>query len=206
MLALPLQQLGAFVLASLLVIMIPGPATLFIATRSSRTAAAAGVLGIVAGDLMLIALACLGLGALLQQWPVLLGVIKWAGACYLVYLGVGMLWPRQAARNTPGDDRKRDGRGFATGLLITLSNPKPLLFFGAFFPLFIPAQSRDPWASFLALGLVFELLNLAYFGVLITLLGRVRTALQSQARTASALRTLAGLGLVGCAVLMLATR
>lgn len=196
------QHLGAFMLAALLVIVVPGPATLFVLgqARNAATRAVLAVAGLVVGDLLLITAAGLGLGALLQQWPAALLVLRILGAAYVAWLGVALL------RSAPSRDvaSPPSRAAFGPALLLTLLNPKPLLFFGAFFPLFLSnasADSTDWLAGFLSLGLVFELINISWFAVLIAGVTLLRQ--HAGLPTGVWLNRLGGLGLLGCAVLVL---
>ena len=143
------EVLFAFIPAALLVIAVPGPAMLMVLgqLRHSRRRAVAAVAGLVVGDLLLISAAGLGLATLLRQWPLLLTVLRWAGAAYVGWMGWAMLRAAPAAVAAPA------AGGFRAALLLTLINPKPVLFFAAFFPLFLGAGPQ-PWLlGFLGLGL-----------------------------------------------------
>ncbi|MEJ5999072.1 LysE family translocator [Paucibacter soli] len=187
------DQLPAFVTAALLVIMVPGPATLFVLGQARHGArrAWAAVAGLVLGDALLISAAALGLAALLQRWPALLALLRWGGAAYIAWLGLALLRARAgtAAAAAPAG-------GFARALLITLGNPKPLLFFGAFFPLFMRRDGEAGWlAQFYLLGGLFELLNIGYFALLLAALRWL------PAGTGPWPARLAGAGLLLCALL-----
>lgn len=194
------EQLPAFVAAALLVIIVPGPATLFVLSqaRHSTRRAWSAVAGLVLGDVLLISAAAFGLAALLLRWPFLLLALRWGGAAYIAWLGLGLLLTR------PGSAPRKEAPagGFRRALLITVSNPKPLLFFGAFFPLFIGAQATGQgWlARFYLLGGIFELLNIGYFAALLAALRLWRLP----AAAAPWLPRLAGAGLMLCALLMVA--
>lgn len=202
MMGASLQGLGAFVAAAALVIMVPGPATLFVAGQAQVAAwrAVRSTFGIVLGDIVLIALSALGLSTLLREVPSLARAIEVSGAAYLGWLGVS-LW--RTAHQVHLAQTPITSGGFLQGLALTLTNPKPVLFFGAFFPLFIDRASGDWAGGFLVLGAVFELLNLSYFAALIWLVARVRSTSQPQ-RAAARFQRFSGAGLVLCAVAILA--
>lgn len=192
-------HLEAFLLAATLVIIVPGPATLYVAGRAQHSPGTAlrAVAGIVCGDLALIALSGLGFAALLASWPVLVTAIKVVGALYLIYLGWEML--RGDGRVAAKAD---DGRaGFGRGLLLTLTNPKPILFFAAFFPLFIDPRAGGGAQGFYWLGLWFEAINLAYFATVIFVASR----LGRFAGFSSRFGQLGGCALLGCGVFVLAS-
>jgi len=167
------EQWLAFALAALLVVGVPGPATLFVLAqaRHSRARAHAAVLGLVLGDLVWMTASALGLGVLLQQWPGLASGLRWVGAAYLVRMAWG-LW---CAPPGPSARQAAPAQGLQGALLITLCNPKPVLFFAAFFPLFLGPEAGA--ASFVLLGLVFELINVGWFVLLLGGLGRLRQLL-----------------------------
>jgi leucine efflux protein len=183
--------LGSFLAASTLLIVSPGPAMLFILRQCQRHATAPfeGLAGMVAADLVLIGLSCLGVAALVTQFPVLAGAIKLAGAGYVAWIGF------QAARNAPATIEAREDRGssFAQGLVITLSNPKAILFFAAFFPLFT-TTGAPAGEQFIRLGLLFECVNVALYCLFIT--GSRYLLSRAQLRRAGAINRLCGGGLV----------
>jgi threonine/homoserine/homoserine lactone efflux protein len=198
-----IQHLGAFLLAALLVIVVPGPATLYVLgqARMALPRAMLAVGGLVAGDLLLITAAGLGLGALLQQWPAALLALRIGGAAYVAWLGLAMLRSAPAADAVDMPSGTKAGGAFGPALLLTLLNPKPILFFGAFFPLFLAADSSDWLAGFLRLGLLFELINIGWFALLIAGVALLRR--RTRLPAGPWLNRLGGLGLLGCAALVL---
>jgi leucine efflux protein len=167
------EHLPAFLLAAAAVILIPGPATLFVAgrVRHGARSGAMATFGIVAGDVVLITLSGLGFAALVAQWPVLQDVIRTLGGLYIAYLALEMLNsppPEVDSGNAPADQGT-----FGQAMLITLTNPKPILFFAAFFPLFIAQGEPHQMRSFFALGALFELMNLVYFAAVIAIVHRL---------------------------------
>lgn len=147
----------AFALASLLLIAIPGPNMIFIVTRTAAQGLRAGLasaLGVEAGTLLHIALAGVGVAALVAASPVAFTVIKYAGVGYLAYLGVQALRSRSAA--VGGNPRPAaPARLFLDGMLINALNPKVVLFFLAFLPQFVRSQGELPLfgAIFFAIAL-----------------------------------------------------
>lgn len=194
------ETLLAFVPAALLVIAVPGPAMLMVLgqLRHSHRRAVAAVAGLVVGDLLLISAAGLGLATLLRQWPLLLTALRWAGAAYVGWMGWAMLRAAPAAVAAPA------AGGFRAALLLTLINPKPVLFFAAFFPLFLGAGPQ-PWLlGFLGLGLLFELLNIGFYALLIAAAGLLGARLGGAGRGASLwLQRGGGVALLLCAPLVL---
>jgi leucine efflux protein len=200
---------GSFMLAAILVIVIPGPATFFVlgCARGNVRHAAHGVLGIVAGDLVLITISGLGMASLLSQWPGLLNAIKMIGALYLLYLGIGLIrGGQQPATATEAVTQHGKTRRFLLqGALLTLTNPKPVLFFAAFFPMFIDSGNTSTLSSFYTLGLLFELLNLGYFALLILTISRLQRQPGFHAFLSGRFNKLNGIALAACSVLTLAS-
>ncbi|QTN29115.1 LysE family transporter [Rhodoferax sp. AJA081-3] len=198
-----IAQLPAFLLAATLVIVVPGPATLYVAGRARHSARSgfSAVLGIVVGDILLITVSGLGFATLVAQWPRLLDVMKFGGGLYIAYLALELLMPQpspgQVAHGTP------PAGGFAKALLLTLSNPKPILFFSAFFPGFIDHSAPSAMCSFYLLGALFEAINLVYFAALIVLVGRLRQSRHFGSVAGVHLQRLSGIGLLLCSAFVL---
>lgn len=160
------ENLGLFIAAGLLLNATPGPDTFYILSRTfaqGRSAGIASVLGIGSGCICHSLAAAFGLSAILAASAAAFMIVKWAGAAYLVYLGLGMLLARD----------RREGPGFALpqascwaiyrqALLTNLLNPKVALFFMAFLPQFVAADSANKALSFLFLGAVFVINGTLY--------------------------------------------
>ena len=134
---------GAFVVAVIVFLAIPGPGNLALVTSTSKGGVRGGLaatLGVMAGDQVLMWLAVAGVATLLAASPRLFAGVQWLGAAYLAWMGWRML------RAKPGDApvlHIRAGQYFRQALLITLLNPKAIVFYMAFFPLFVdPLQHR----------------------------------------------------------------
>jgi threonine/homoserine/homoserine lactone efflux protein len=134
---------GAFVLAIVVFLAIPGPGNLALVTSTGKGGMRGGLaatLGVIAGDQLLMWAAVAGVAAVLTTSPVLFEAVQWAGAAYLAWLGAKMLLAK------PGDApilNMRAGQYFRQAMLITLLNPKAIVFYMAFFPLFVdPAQHQ----------------------------------------------------------------
>ncbi len=161
-------SLGLFVLAALVLLLTPGPAVLYIVTRSvdqGRRAGFVSVLGVHLGTLVHIAAAAAGLSALLAASAVAFGAVKYLGGAYLVYLGVRRL----LARSAPGPGARarapRLGRAVLDGFVVNLLNPKTALFFLAFLPQFVDVERGHVGVQVLGLGLVFIALGLCTDGL-----------------------------------------
>ncbi len=156
------HDLGWFVVAGLLLNITPGVDFLYVVSRASAQGFAAGVwaaLGIGAGCIVHMLAAALGLSAILATSSVAFGIVKLAGAAYLVCLGISMLWKSAPVASTRTATSPAGTRGsvFAKGFLTNVLNPKVALFFLAFVPQFIDADSAGKVGAFLLLGTIFNI-------------------------------------------------
>ncbi|MBT9526976.1 MAG: LysE family translocator [Rhizobacter sp.] len=154
---LGIHDLPLFVVAGLLLNLTPGADLLYVAGNAATGGRRAGMLaalGIGAGCLFHVALAALGLSALLAASELAFTVVKWAGAAYLVWMGVGMLRSRGGVSAPAALDPQRV---FWRGVLTNALNPKVALFFLAFLPQFITPNSAHQALAFGLLGLVFTI-------------------------------------------------
>lgn len=198
----PLDHLLAFVLASVVLILVPGPTVVFVVSQAiayGRRAALAGVAGNSLGASVLVAAVAVGIGALVEASATLFTVIKFAGAAYLVYLGVQTIRTRgrlaRATAEPPGDRRM-----FSRGFLVGVSNPKTIVFFGAVLPQFAePSLGHTP-AQLLALGLIFVALGLLLDGLWGLTAGAARDWLARSPRRLALLGGTGGLMMIGLGV------
>jgi threonine/homoserine/homoserine lactone efflux protein len=156
--------LTVFAVAAVTLLVIPGPAVLYIVSRSvgqGRAAGLASVCGIHVGSLLHVTAAALGLSALLVSSALAYDTVRYLGAAYLVWLGVQRLLARDEDARPTGARRERLGRIFAHGVVVNVLNPKTALFFFAFLPQFVdaaagavPLQVAVLGATFVGLGLV----------------------------------------------------
>jgi threonine/homoserine/homoserine lactone efflux protein len=160
---------GAFVVAIIVFLAIPGPGNLALLTATGKGGVRAGMaatLGVIAGDQVLLWLAVAGLSAVLINYPSLYSSVKWAGAAYLIGLGYSLF------NAEPGDapvlDMKPD-HYFRQGLFITVLNPKAIVFYLAFFPLFVDPKIHLGLITFGFMALTIAALTLAY-GLVVVLL------------------------------------
>ena len=159
---LPVHHLPLFAAAALAVNLTPGPDMLFVigtgATRGRRAGVMAA-LGVGAGCLLHVALAAVGLSALLAASALAFSVVKWLGAAYLVWVGISMLRTRraQAESAVPLRTQLEPKQVFWQGAVTNALNPKVALFFLAFLPQFIEPGAAGQALAFVALGLLFNL-------------------------------------------------
>ncbi|HEX7147653.1 MAG: LysE family translocator [Actinomycetota bacterium] len=160
------STLALFAVAAVTLLVIPGPAVLYIVTRSvdqGRAAGLASVCGVHVGTLVHVAAAALGLSALLVSSATAYDTVRWLGAAYLVWLGVRRLMAHDepsAPASDPRTSRLGLGRIFAQGVVVNVLNPKTALFFLAFLPQFVDTSRGSVPFQVVVLGVAFVLLGL----------------------------------------------
>jgi len=153
---------GAFVIAIVVFLAIPGPGNLALITSTSKGGVRGGLaatLGVIAGDQVLMWAAVAGVAALLAATPALFGAVQWLGAVYLAWLG----WKMLSAK--PGDApvlNIRPRQYFQQAAAITLLNPKAIVFYMAFFPLFVDPARHQGLVTFGAMAATIAALTFAY--------------------------------------------
>jgi len=162
-------SISVFAVAAILLLLTPGPAVLYIVARSveqGRIAGLASVCGITTGTLVHVLAAALGLSALLASSVLAFAVVKYAGAAYLIYIGLRRILSRADAPAAEVELQRRSlGRLYRDGFVVNLLNPKTALFFLAFLPQFVD-PSRGAVAFQIAfLGLLFALMGLTSDGL-----------------------------------------
>ena len=156
------SHFALFVPAALVLLLIPGPAVLYVVTRSVQQGRRAGLLsvaGLHTGTLLHITAAAVGLSALLARSAVIFSIVKYAGAAYLVMLGIATLRHADAAEIAAAP-RRSNRRVFAQGFIGEVLNPKVALFFVAFLPQFVDSSRGDIATQIVAFGLTYLVLGL----------------------------------------------
>ena len=190
-----------FIATAIILVITPGQDTFFILGRSlsgGRASGIAAALGISTGTVIHTFAAALGLSALLATSPQAFFAVKFAGAAYLIYIGVRALLTR--ANGLPGEATAgEDGRwsAFRQGIVTNLLNPKVALFFLALMPQFIEAASTQKVAAFLALGLSFVTLGVIWCVVLAIAAAKLRGAFLRRPSMANVLNKVAGAMFIG---------
>jgi threonine/homoserine/homoserine lactone efflux protein len=197
---------GVFALAALAILVIPGPAVLYIISRSidqGRAAGLAAVLGITSGTVVHVTMATVGLSSLILASRVAFDVVRYAGAAYLIVLGVRRLLTRgedDVALERPARTR-RDL--YMQGLVVNLLNPKTIVFIFAFLPQFVDVDAGHVSLQILVLGLTLALLGLASDGAYAFVAGTVADRLRGTpvvARVERVERWFGGTVLIGLGV------
>jgi len=196
--------LAVFSLAALAILAVPGPAVVYIVTRSihqGRAAGLASVLGIHVGTTVHLAAATAGLSAILVSSATAFTVVKALGAAYLIVIGIRTLVGRADAASTdlqrPPRRRRRD---FAEGVVVNVLNPKTALFFLAFLPQFVDPSGGKVWEQILVLGVSFMLLGLVTDSMWALAAGSAGEALRGSRRWAQVQRYVSGSVFVGLGI------
>jgi len=180
------HDLPLFVSAGVLLNVTPGVDFLYVVAASTRGGARAGILaalGIGAGCFVHIVAAALGVSTLVAASASAFALVKAAGACYLAYVGLRLIFSRASARATRSADARELRHVFRGGFLTNALNPKVALFFLALVPQFIDASARNAFAPFVLLGAMFDAMGTAW-NVVVAL---AAAAMASRFRTAGAM-------------------
>lgn len=157
-------NLGLFLTGTLVLLLVPGPAVLYIFARSveqGRLAGIVSIFGIHSATLVHVAAAALGLSAILASSALAFSVVKYAGAAYLIWLGLKKIFVRAENPDTEIKvQRHGHARLFRDGFIVNLLNPKTALFFLAFLPQFVEVERGHVAMQIAALGLIFTVLGL----------------------------------------------
>ena len=192
-----IADFGAFCAAILLFLALPGPGTFALLTatgKGGRRGGAAAPLGLLVGDQVLLWLAVAGVAALLAAHPAVFKAVQYAGAAYLAWIGLKLIVARDGEASPIRMDAGRYGR---QAFLITLLNPKAIVFYMAFFPLFIDPATHQGLPTFAAMAATIAAISAAYCLALVWLADAVSAQVRAHRRLAAALQRLAGVALVG---------
>jgi leucine efflux protein len=188
---------GAFVVAIIVFLAIPGPGNLALLTATGKGGVRAGMaatFGVIAGDQVLLWLAVAGLSAVLINYPSLYSSVKWAGAAYLIGLGYSLFNAK------PGDAPVLDMKSehyFRQGLFITVLNPKAIVFYMAFFPLFVDPKIHMGLITFGFMALTIAALTFAYGLVVVLLAHHLAERVRANPLASVMLNKVAGALLIG---------
>ncbi|GAB7103982.1 leucine efflux protein LeuE [Streptomyces phaeofaciens JCM 4814] len=203
-------DLPTYLAGLVLIVLLPGPNSLYVLSVAARRGTRAGytaAAGVWCGDTALMTLSAAGVASLLQGNAVLFGIVKYAGAGYLTWLAIGMLraalgmWRTRRERMLQETgEAVSDERPFRRALVISLFNPKAILFFVAFFVQFVDPGYAYPALSFVVLGAFAQLASFLYLSALIFSGTKLATAFQRRKRLAAGATSAAGALFLGFAV------
>jgi len=188
---------GAFVVAIIVFLAIPGPGNLALLTATGKGGVRSGLaatLGVIAGDQVLLWLAVAGLSAVLINYPGLYSSVKWAGAAYLLGLGYSLF--NSKSGDAPVLNMKPD-HYFRQGLFITVLNPKAIVFYMAFFPLFVDPAVHQGLVTFGFMALTIAVLTFLYGLVVVLLAHHLAERVRANPMVGVMLNKVAGTLLMG---------
>jgi threonine/homoserine/homoserine lactone efflux protein len=187
---------GAFVVAIIVFLAIPGPGNLALLTATGKGGVRAGMaatLGVIAGDQVLLWLAVAGLSAVLINYPGLYSTVQWVGAAYLIGLGYSLYNVK------PGDApvlNMKPDHYFRQGLFITVLNPKAIVFYMAFFPLFVDPRIHLGLLTFAVMAITIAALTFLYGLVVVLLAHHTAERVRANPLIGLALNKIAGVLLI----------
>jgi leucine efflux protein len=186
------------IVATMVFLMLPGPGTFCVLTCTGQHGMRGGfisLIGLMLGDAVLMFLAAIGVAALLQANPVLFKGLQYLGAAYLAWLGVKLLTAKkgQGAAVVPFSNAADFRRGF----LVTIINPKAIVFYMAFFPLFIEPATHRGSLTFVAMAAVISSCTLFYGSLLVLVGNAAAKRLAHNRRIAAFASKAAGIFLIG---------
>ncbi|OWS71057.1 leucine efflux protein LeuE [Polynucleobacter campilacus] len=203
----------SYLLGTLFIILLPGPNSLYVLTTTTQRGWRLGVwsaLGIFIGDLVLMIAVALGAATLLMSSPVIFNIVRTLGAAYLAWMGVGLLRSGHQRWISKGHSEAYEVQArlmrlhpLLAALALSLTNPKAIFFFIAFFAQFIRSDSENPTYTFLYLATVLQLMSMSYLAALICVGQLFSKFFETHPRWAASLWMLAGLLFVGFALRLL---
>lgn len=194
---LGIADYGAFCAAIVLFLALPGPGTFALLTSTGKggfRAGAAATLGLIAGDQVLLWLAVAGVAALLAAHPAVFKAVQYAGALYLAWIGIKLLFSKPGAAAAIRIQPHHYAR---QAFLITLLNPKAIIFYMAFFPLFIHPSTHRGSLTFVAMALTIAAITAVYCLLLCAFAQAIGRQIRAHHRLARTLERAAGIFLVG---------
>jgi threonine/homoserine/homoserine lactone efflux protein len=184
-----LTTILVFAAAAIAVLLLPGPAVVYIVTRSVSQGRAAGlvsVLGIHAGTIVYVVATSAGLSALLMASSTAFQIVKYLGAAYLIWLGIQKLRARGGEEVAADPPKASLPRIFGQGVIVNILNPKTLLFFAAFLPQFVDPARGPVWFQLAFFGIAFIVLGVlsdgSYALLSSALAGRLRGTIRARRR------------------------
>ena len=197
---------GAFIAAIILFLAIPGPGNLALITSTSKGGIVGGVastFGVIAGDQVLMWLAVAGVAAMLSHYPTAFHMVQWLGAAYLAWLGFKMLTAKAGDKPLLNILPRHY---FRQSVMITLLNPKAIVFYMAFFPLFVDPVHHQGLLTFGLMAATIAALTLAYGLIVVLLTHFLAERIRANPAVTRVLEKLAGVFLIGFGVKLALTK
>jgi len=198
-----LSTYAVFLATAIVLLAIPGPAVLYVVTRSiemGRAGGLASVGGIVTGTVVHVGLATAGLSSLILASTVAFDAVKYVGAAYLLFLGVRRLLTRGGGEVVEERAPRTRRRAYTQGVVVNVTNPKTIVFIFAFVPQFVDVNAGHVWLQVLVLGLSFATLGLVSDSAYALVAGTVADRLRGSRGIARFERWFGGSVLLGLGV------
>ena len=204
-----IQHYETFLLAGILLNLTPGNDTIYILSRTiaqGRKAGVMSVLGIATGSLVHTFFAAAGLSVIIAQSPVLFNIIKYAGAAYLFYIGVRMIFSRSSVLHLQDPGSEKYYKIYRQAVITNVLNPKVALFFISFLPQFIDPTYANHYLSFIVLGVTFTVTGTLWCLVLALFASCISTALIKNTRAGNYITKACGFVLVALGIRVALTK
>lgn len=188
---------GAFVVAIIIFLLIPGPGNLALITSTSKGGISGGLgatFGVIAGDQVLLWAAVAGVSAVMTTYPTVFHIVQWAGAVYLAWLGIKLLMVK------PGDApvlQIKPRHYLRQAMVITLLNPKAIVFYLAFFPLFVDPATHQGLKTFGVMAATIAMLTFLYGLTSVLLTHYLAERIRRSPKISAFLNKVAGVFLIG---------
>ena len=198
---------GAFLIAFVVLLAIPGPGNFALITATGKGGVRAGLAatcGVILGDQVLLWMAVAGVATLLAAYPSAFQAVQWLGAGYLAWLGLRMLMSKPGAASR--QSRMDNGHYLRQTTLITLLNPKAIVFYMAFLPLFIDPVKHQGLVTFAFMAVTVAVVTFLYGLVAVLLTHRLAERMRANPRVVNLLERLAGACLLGFGIKLAAMR
>jgi leucine efflux protein len=199
-----ITDLATFIIGTIVIVLLPGPNSMYVMTTAARNGVGAGfkgAAGVFCGDLALMTLSVAGVASLVQTTPWLFNLLKYAGALYLVWLGLGLLRSaikRDRDQQVLADIPSGNGRSpFKVALTISLLNPKAILFFMSFFIQFVDPNYHTPLLTFALLGVMVQIISQTYLASLVLGMVFLKGRFQARRGIGAIAKTGVGAGFIG---------
>ena len=192
-----ISDYGAFVAAVTVFLLIPGPGNLALITSTGKGGVRAGMaacFGVIAADQVLMWLAVAGVAAVMSAYPAAFHAVQWLGAAYLAWIGYKLITAK------PGDQpviKIAPRHYFKQGFLITMMNPKAIVFYMAFFPLFVDPATHRGLPTFAVMAATVAVISLAYCSVVVLITKMLAERLRANPALVKWLEKTAGVFLIG---------
>jgi leucine efflux protein len=186
-----ITDLTTYIIGTIFIILLPGPNSLYVLSVAAKRGVRAGYQGataVVVGDTVLMVLAAAGVGTLLAAYPGVFTIIKYAGGAYLAWVGIQLLrgaiknWQHGSVSAMDETAQSDAANPFKRALVISLLNPKAMLFFVSFFIQFVDPAYPHPVLTFAILGGILQVISIAYLSALILVGTRVATTFRRRHR------------------------